>query len=101
MNCTNWLRRWFTFRMTSGGASDGICNDSTGQNLAALELGLTLLARVVDPLSTAARALVDEGVETAEQLEVLRSMKCDQSQGYFHCPPVSVRKIDPLLARDE
>jgi hypothetical protein len=27
-------------------------------------------------------------------------MKCDQSQGYFHCPPVPVREIDLLLARD-
>ena len=42
-------------------------HDSTGQSLAALELGLTRLARVVEPLSAAARALVDEGVALARQ----------------------------------
>jgi PAS domain S-box-containing protein len=42
-------------------------HDSTGQSLAALELGLTRLARVVEPLSAAARALVDEGLALARQ----------------------------------
>jgi PAS domain S-box-containing protein len=42
-------------------------HDSTGQSLAALELGLTRLARVVEPFSSSARALVDEGVALARQ----------------------------------
>jgi PAS domain S-box-containing protein len=42
-------------------------HDSTGQCLAALELGLTRLARVVEPLSNSARTLVDECVTLARQ----------------------------------
>jgi PAS domain S-box-containing protein len=42
-------------------------HDSTGQTLAALELGLSRLARVVEPVSTAARALVEESVALARQ----------------------------------
>jgi len=43
---------------------------------------------------------VAEGVETAEQFKLLRLLNCDQSQGYFNCPAVSVQKIDQLLAQD-
>jgi len=44
---------------------------------------------------------VAEGVETAEQFKLLRLLNCDQSQGYFHCPPVSAQKIDQFLAQDQ
>jgi len=42
-------------------------HDSTGQGLAALELGLARLARVVEPFSNLARTLVDECVRLARQ----------------------------------
>ncbi|HME39602.1 MAG TPA: histidine kinase [Steroidobacteraceae bacterium] len=42
-------------------------HDSTGQGLAALELSLTRLARVVEPVSNLARTLVDECVRLARQ----------------------------------
>jgi signal transduction histidine kinase len=42
-------------------------HDSTGQTLAALELGLTRLTRVVEPLSNSARSLTDECVTLARQ----------------------------------
>src|SRR5262249_47429290 len=37
---------------------------------------------------------VAKGVETAEQLEILDSLGCDMSQGYFHCPPVSAEELE-------
>jgi diguanylate cyclase (GGDEF)-like protein len=37
---------------------------------------------------------VAEGVETTEQLEILDSLGCEQSQGYFHCPPVSAEELE-------
>jgi diguanylate cyclase (GGDEF)-like protein len=61
---------------------------------------MTLTRTIIGLASAFGLLTVAEGVETAEQLEVLRLMKCDQSQGYFHCPPVPVREIDSLLARD-
>jgi PAS domain S-box-containing protein len=42
-------------------------HDSTGQSLAALELGLTRLARAVEPLAGPARSLVNECVALAHQ----------------------------------
>jgi signal transduction histidine kinase len=42
-------------------------HDSTGQSLAALELGLTRLARTGEPLSSSARAQADECITLARQ----------------------------------
>ena len=44
---------------------------------------------------------VAEGVETAEQLKLLRLLNCDMSQGYLHCPPVPAAQIAQLLADDQ
>jgi diguanylate cyclase (GGDEF)-like protein/PAS domain S-box-containing protein len=44
---------------------------------------------------------VAEGVETAEQFEVLANLGCDQSQGYLHGRPLSVADIEPMLHRPQ
>ena len=46
---------------------------------------------------------VAEGVETTDQLQVLRELGCQQSQGYLHSRPQPVAEITALLeqARDE
>ncbi|MGQ0431051.1 MAG: putative bifunctional diguanylate cyclase/phosphodiesterase [Microthrixaceae bacterium] len=41
--------------------------------------------------------VVAEGVETAEQLERLRELGCDEMQGYFFSPPVSSERFEQLL----
>jgi EAL domain-containing protein (putative c-di-GMP-specific phosphodiesterase class I) len=38
-----------------------------------------------------------EGVETAEQFDMLGHMGCDQSQGYLHSRPLASADIEPLL----
>jgi EAL domain-containing protein (putative c-di-GMP-specific phosphodiesterase class I) len=40
-------------------------------------------------------SLIAEGVETTEQFEYLKNLKCDEYQGYLFSPPV-----DPQQARD-
>jgi diguanylate cyclase (GGDEF)-like protein len=40
---------------------------------------------------------VAEGVETPEQLEILRQLGCDQSQGYLHSKPVPSDKLEELF----
>jgi EAL domain-containing protein (putative c-di-GMP-specific phosphodiesterase class I) len=40
---------------------------------------------------------VAEGVETSEQLEILRQLGCDQSQGYLHSKPVPSDKLEELF----
>jgi len=41
--------------------------------------------------------VIPEGVETLEQLDYLRSLKCDKIQGYFVSPPVAADSIAHLL----
>ena len=56
---------------------------------------------VVATIVSLARAFklstVAEGVETLEQLEILRQLGCEQSQGYLHSRPVAGEKFDELL----
>ncbi|MCM2358661.1 MAG: EAL domain-containing protein, partial [Geobacteraceae bacterium] len=41
--------------------------------------------------------VIAEGVETKEQLELLRSSNCDEIQGFYLKKPVSAEEITPLL----
>lgn len=43
------------------------------------------------------RRVVAEGVETDEQLAILRDLKCDEIQGYFLSPPLPAEKITALV----
>lgn len=43
--------------------------------------------------------VVAEGVETLEQLAVLRELKCDLAQGYYFSQPASLSDTERLLAR--
>ena len=42
--------------------------------------------------------VVAEGVETAEQLELLSGINCDFVQGYFFSRPVPAGEFDKLLS---
>lgn len=41
--------------------------------------------------------VIAEGVETKEQLEVLKSQKCDTIQGYFFSKPLPSNKLESIL----
>jgi EAL domain-containing protein (putative c-di-GMP-specific phosphodiesterase class I) len=41
--------------------------------------------------------VVAEGVETPGQLELLRRLKCNHSQGYLHSRPVAAADFERLL----
>jgi EAL domain-containing protein (putative c-di-GMP-specific phosphodiesterase class I) len=43
---------------------------------------------------------VAEGIETREQLELLRSMQCGYAQGFLFSEPISVSEMEKLLAAD-
>jgi diguanylate cyclase (GGDEF)-like protein len=61
---------------------------------------MTLTRTIIALASAFGLLTVAEGVETAEQFELLQDLNCDQSQGYFHCPPVPAQEIDKLLVQD-
>ena len=42
---------------------------------------------------------IAEGVETEEQLVYLRSLKCDEAQGYFLGRPMPAQNASKLLAQ--
>jgi len=44
--------------------------------------------------------VVAEGVETKDQLELLKSQSCDIIQGYLFSKPVPVDEIAPFLLND-
>jgi diguanylate cyclase (GGDEF)-like protein len=56
---------------------------------------------VVSTIVSLARAFklstVAEGVETAEQLDILRMLGCQQSQGYLHSRPVAREAFEGML----
>ncbi len=39
---------------------------------------------------------ISEGIETLEQLELLKELKCDEGQGYYFSRPVSAEKIEKI-----
>lgn len=43
-------------------------------------------------------SITAEGIETAEQLELVRTSGCDYGQGYRFSKPVSAEAVETLLA---
>ena len=41
--------------------------------------------------------VVAEGVETVEQLDILRKQECDYVQGYFFSKPLSAKEFVPFF----
>jgi EAL domain-containing protein (putative c-di-GMP-specific phosphodiesterase class I) len=61
----------------------------------------TLVATVVSLARAFNMKTVAEGVETAEQLQKLRHMKCDQAQGYLYSRPVAAADVPAVISRVE
>ncbi len=63
------------------------------------------VATLVSTVVTLARAFnmktVAEGVETAEQLQKLRLMRCDQAQGYLFSRPVPASDVPTVISQIE
>ena len=60
---------------------------------------------VISTIIALARSLnlgtIAEGVETAEQLQMLEAMGCAEQQGYLHGPPVSAEEFEMLLGSEQ
>ena len=58
---------------------------------------VTLVSSIIGLASAFNLAVVAEGVETLGQLEQLRRMKCNYSQGYLHSRPVPAGEFERML----
>jgi diguanylate cyclase (GGDEF)-like protein len=58
---------------------------------------VTLVSSVIGLASAFGLKVVAEGVETDGQLQMLRKLGCDQSQGYLHSRPLPCERLEELL----
>ena len=58
---------------------------------------VTLVSSIVGLASAFQLTAVAEGVETMQQFELLRRLRCNHSQGYLHSVPVAAREIEQML----
>jgi diguanylate cyclase (GGDEF)-like protein len=58
----------------------------------------TLVSSIIGLASAFNLVVVAEGVETLGQLEQLRRLKCNYSQGYLHSRPVPAAELERMLA---
>jgi EAL domain-containing protein (putative c-di-GMP-specific phosphodiesterase class I) len=64
---------------------------ASNQGSAAIVRAVTGLAASLKMTTTA------EGVETAEQLDLIRSLGCTEMQGYLFSKPLTVEKLDEVF----
>jgi EAL domain-containing protein (putative c-di-GMP-specific phosphodiesterase class I) len=57
-----------------------------------------IVAAVVNMAQALALRVVAEGVETEEQLEILRDLGCDEHQGYLYSRPLPAHALRERLA---
>jgi diguanylate cyclase (GGDEF)-like protein/PAS domain S-box-containing protein len=60
--------------------------------------GATMLSGIIQMAHALNLTAVAEGVETAEQMALLRAQGCDDAQGYLICPPLNAESIGDWLA---
>jgi EAL domain-containing protein (putative c-di-GMP-specific phosphodiesterase class I) len=65
----------------------------------ALSVGGELIALAVSLLQERGVRVVAEGVETEDQLDRVRRLRCDRAQGYLFGRPMPVDQVDKLLSR--
>lgn len=69
-------------------------------DLAANPIDTAFVRTIVDLAHLFEAKVVAEGVETEDQLSVLKGLGCDQWQGYLYSTPVSAEDFSDLLAKD-
>lgn len=63
------------------------------------ERGSVFFKAIVTMAHALGMRVVAEGVETERQIEILRSLECDELQGYYISKPIPPSDTQPILAR--
>ena len=69
------------------------------RDLKAGSAAVAIIRAIVNLCSALGMSVTAEGVETEEQLQMLRTESCAEVQGYLFSPPVSAQEVTALLAR--
>lgn len=69
------------------------------ENMMLSDKGRLILEQVVAMANKLGLELLAEGVETKEQVELLRSIGCDQVQGYYYAKPMPAEVFFKLLQK--
>lgn len=67
------------------------------ENMMLSDKGKLILEQVVAMSNKLGLELLAEGVETKEQVDLLRSIGCDQVQGYYYAKPMPAEEVFALL----
>ncbi len=70
------------------------------ENMMVSERGRLILEQVVSMAEKLGLGLLAEGVETKEQVEVLRNIGCDFVQGYYYAKPMPEEVFFQMLLKD-
>lgn len=65
------------------------------------EKAFTLVSTMVEMSHKLGYGVIAEGVETLEQLSILRNLGCEIAQGYLFSKPVSAEQLSELLHSDK
>jgi diguanylate cyclase (GGDEF)-like protein/PAS domain S-box-containing protein len=57
----------------------------------------SIISTIISLAQSLRLKVVAEGVETEQQAQLLRLLRCDQVQGYLFSPPVPAEKVESLL----
>ncbi|WP_418474255.1 putative bifunctional diguanylate cyclase/phosphodiesterase [Frisingicoccus sp.] len=63
--------------------------------------GIDILRSVIQLADKMQIAVIAEGVETREQIELLRKMGCVYGQGYYYYRPMPMKELQKLIAQKE
>jgi EAL domain-containing protein (putative c-di-GMP-specific phosphodiesterase class I) len=69
------------------------------QNLASNPENLEIVRTIIGLARNLGMDVVAEGAETADEIEQLKALECDFSQGYFFSKPVDSEQADNLLRK--
>lgn len=71
------------------------------ENMMVSEKGRLILEQVVSMANKLKLGLLAEGVETKEQVELLKGIGCDQVQGYYYAKPMPEEEFFTLLKEQQ
>ncbi len=69
------------------------------QNLSSNPENLAIVRTIMSLARNLGMEVVAEGAETAEEIEQLKALECDFSQGYFFSKPLDSKQADDLLQK--